>query len=101
RLACPLTLAEDHKAWQAFEKLLPVVRHPRCFNCHGGVDPFKSADQGKHLGGAAGNANRTTAPGDCRDCHYDLPNLRNGRTSEWEVPPEPFHFVGKSDRELC
>lgn len=35
--ACPLTLTEEHKAGTAFEKVMPVLAHPRCFNCHGGV----------------------------------------------------------------
>jgi hypothetical protein len=99
--ACPLTLPQEHKAWQAFDKMLPAILHPRCFNCHGGVDPFKPADEGGHLGGAVGRIDRFAKPGECRDCHYDVRNLRNGRLFEWEVPPEAFNFVGKGPRELC
>ena len=61
-LACPLTLAEEHKASLAFEEMMPVLMHPRCFNCHGGVNERVSADEGGHLGGRAD-------PADCKDCH--------------------------------
>jgi hypothetical protein len=67
---------------QLFQKLLPVIRHPRCSNCHGGVNPRSSA----HQGGAI-----TTEA--CETCHGDA--------ERWE-PPSPEHFFpGKSDRQLC
>jgi hypothetical protein len=68
---------------QLFQRLLPVIRHPRCSNCHGGVDPFTGRN---HPPG------RETAD-DCKDCHSDV--------KDWTIPSPDHFFVGKSDRQVC
>lgn len=91
-LACPLTPTQENKAIAAFEKMMPVLTHPRCFNCHGGVNPSSP----NHLGGEIDD------PNDCKDCHNGLPILnRPGRDAPWDTPPSDFFFVGKSSRDLC
>jgi hypothetical protein len=37
---CSLTDKQQSAATDAFAKLSPIFREPRCFNCHGGVSPF-------------------------------------------------------------
>lgn len=92
--ACPLTPAQEKVAVLAFEEMMPVVRHPRCLNCHGGVNPFVPYDKGGHFGGAAiDTVNGQIEPSDCEECHSELPG--------WRVPHKTFHFVGKTSRELC
>lgn len=70
--------------------MLPVLQHPRCFNCHGGVNPFKDPNVGHHMGGQLPVG---SGPGSCEDCHAGLTN--------WDTPGEPMLFVGKGARELC
>jgi len=92
--ACPLTRSQERKAVDAFKKLLPVVMHPRCFNCHGGVNPFVDKRQGGHLGGAISQAGGfIRQQKTCQECHSELPG--------WELPPDTFFFVGKSPYDLC
>jgi len=67
---------------QLFQKMLPVVRHPRCMNCHGGVNP---ADSTKHGGGAI------TVEA-CEQCHTDV--------SHWDLPGRDHFFVGRSRQYL-
>jgi hypothetical protein len=64
--------------------MLPVVRHPRCVNCHGGIDPRTPAHKGMKevLDGQ-----------DCGGCHNDVVH--------WDLPSPEHSFVGKSDSELC
>ena len=95
--ACPLTLPQEYKAGQAFEKMMPVVMHPRCFNCHGGVDETLPANKGGHLGGAVGPND------DCLNCHIGVRNLNNPlrRFLEWRTPSSDFFFKGRSPRDLC
>jgi hypothetical protein len=38
--SCPLPVGRQVKAVKAFLEIMPVFQHPRCFNCHGGVNPF-------------------------------------------------------------
>src|ERR1051325_1173432 len=75
---------------QLFQKMLPVIRHPRCANCHGGIDPRTPAHQGMKdvLDGS-----------DCDVCHGDAEV--DPQHDDW-VPPSPDHFVGgKTDEQLC
>ena len=92
--ACPLTRGAEKKAVEKFKKLLPVVQHPRCLNCHGGVNPFVDKRQGGHLGGAIDQSGGfIEQQKTCQECHSGLPG--------WELPPEDFFFVGKDARQLC
>ena len=86
--ACNLTPQEEQKAVETFHnKLMPVLMHPRCFNCHGGVDPRVDKNQGGHLGGAVPDTSKA-----CSLCH-DL--------TGWLLPPKPMMWLGKSERDLC
>ena len=60
---------------QLFQKMLPVVRHPRCMNCHGGVDP---GDSTQHKGGSQ------VPNADCTACHDDSAKRLQ---SSWSVFP--------------
>src|SRR4051812_44312160 len=35
--SCPLTSAQQKASIAAWQKLMPVFRHPRCINCHGAM----------------------------------------------------------------
>jgi hypothetical protein len=35
--SCPLTMAQQKASVAAWQKLIPVFRHPRCINCHGAM----------------------------------------------------------------
>jgi hypothetical protein len=90
--ACPLTRAQEQTAIDAFDELLPVILHPRCFNCHGGVEPGKA--DGGHLGGVVRldpNAADPRTP--CQECHGGLP--------KWDTPVDRMFFTDKDGRDLC
>jgi len=84
---CTLNTTQKRTAVLAFEAMMPTFRHPRCTNCHGGVDPTVAFAQGGHRGGAV------TDPADCEDCHSLLPG--------WRVPGPVLHFTPRSNKELC
>ena len=75
---------------QLFQKLLPVIRHDRCMNCHGGVDPI-SGDN--HDGGMIDTVSTSPHFEPCGNCHKTHPS--------WHRPSADHFFVGKSDQELC
>ena len=64
--ACPLTVPRQIEAVMKFEEMMPVLRHPRCINCHGGVNPFVPYERGGHLGGEMPPEQK------CGDCHDQL-----------------------------
>ena len=87
--ACPLPPAQERTAVDAFKKMMPVLTHPRCFNCHGGVNPFVS----DRLGGHVGDVQPAGEPRDCTQCH--------GKLRKWDTPGAPMLWIGKGARELC
>ena len=74
--------------FELFQKMLPVIRHPRCANCHGGVDPYSGRGHGP---GAIDTVSAHKGSYQCNDCHM----------AEWALPSRPHFFTGKTDRELC
>ena len=89
--SCPVPLGQQIKAVGAFAEMLPVFRHPRCMNCHGGLDPTSDAHPGADQ--IEPNPNPLEFSEQCQQCHDGLPG--------WRQPGEPVFFVGKSDEELC
>ena len=87
---CPLPPEAQVKSYKAFEKMMPVFRHARCANCHGGVNPFKPEAVGGHGGGEEDPAEGIDA---CQECH--------GRLPKWDVPGSPMFFTGRSTEDLC
>ena len=66
--------------------MMPVFEHPRCSNCHGGVDPFTDA----HRGGAMDS---TADDEQCQDCHDQLPG--------WRIPGPGMFFAGRDAETIC
>ncbi len=93
--ACSLTPAQERTALDAFDKMLPVLTHPRCLNCHGGLNPYVDPLVGRHLGGAMVDSvtHEPLRADACVDCHGELPG--------WDTPGEAMFFVGRSPRDLC
>ena len=93
--SCPLSVGEQVKAVKAFGEMLPVLRHPRCLNCHGGVDPFSQ----KHPGADQLDpeidrmTDREKFEEQCQMCHDGLKG--------WTTPAEAVFFVRKDDEQLC
>jgi hypothetical protein len=92
---------------ELFAKLMPVFSHPRCVNCHGGVNPYDvdgstpSADIDKTIklkmhfepGLVAHGGGATSASDDCGDCHTSANN--------WKLAPTQLRFTGKTTKQLC
>lgn len=88
--ACPLTSSQEKTAVIAFEEMMPVIRHPRSSNCHGGVNPFKPEADGGHGGG---EMDLPEVAKQCRECHSELPG--------WTVTSPPMFFPGRSSKQIC
>jgi hypothetical protein len=100
--SCPISLSKQVESVQAFSKMMPVFRHPRCKNCHGGMD-IRSGD---HPGAAVIEEKTEVREflNQCQDCHDGLPP--HGNQFGWMQPGSPLFFIkengeDKSDEELC
>jgi hypothetical protein len=105
--SCPLDAARQVEAVRVFREIVPVLTHPRCLNCHGGMDILSD----RHPGASALEESlnpreaiftpefRSALEAQCTTCHDGL--------SGWTVPPPPLYFVDpasgapKSAEALC
>ena len=85
--SCPLTEAQQLNSIKAFQKMMPVFRHPRCLNCHGIVqDPRASGTPASHMGVV--DLSSADPASTCEECHMD----------KWRLAPDWTH---KNDPQLC
>jgi hypothetical protein len=93
---------------EAFESIVPVLRHPRCMNCHSSGDyPRQGDDSHRHSmqirRGPDGQGVNTVK---CSTCHQDH-NLAGAHmppgAPDWHLPSpsEPMIWEGLTDRQLC
>jgi hypothetical protein len=100
--------SDDAGAAAAFQAAVPVLRHPRCMNCHSSGDfPRQGNDSHRHTmrihrgpGGQGVNAVR------CTTCHQDH-NLEGVHMPPgapgWHLPSPtiPMIWEGLTDHQLC
>lgn len=100
--------SRDDVAAAAFEAIMPVLRHPRCMNCHSTGDfPRQGDDSHRHTmkirRGPEGHGINSVM---CSTCHQDH-NLVGLHTPpgapDWALPPPatPMIWEGLTDQELC
>jgi len=79
--------------FKLFQQMLPAIRHPRCTNCHGAVNPRTGH---RHPGGIVPPLVVNTIARDtgCTlSCHTDA--------DEWQLPGDEHFFEGRTDRQVC
>lgn len=99
---------DDAGSASAFESILPVLRHPRCMNCHSSGDfPRQGDDLHRHTMNVRRGLNGQGVAGmKCSACHQDH-NLAGEHmppgAPDWHLPSarEPMIWEGLSDRQLC
>jgi hypothetical protein len=92
----------------AFKSIIPVLRHPRCMNCHSSGDFPRQGDDGhRHTMNVRRGRNGEGVAGlRCSTCHQDH-NLAGEHmppgAPDWHLPSarEPMTWEGLSDRQLC
>ena len=98
----------ERAAAAAFEAIVPVLRHPRCMNCHSTGDfPRQGDDMHPHtMNVRRGAEGQGVAGMKCSTCHQDY-NLVGEHmppgAPDWHLPAprEPMIWEGLSDRQLC
>jgi hypothetical protein len=99
---------DDVASAAAFEAIVPVLRHPRCMNCHSTGDfPRQGDDSHRHTmkirRGPEGHGINSVM---CSTCHQDH-NLVGLHTppgaTDWALPPPatPMIWEGLTDQRLC
>ena len=99
---------DNAAAAAAFEAIVPVLRHPRCMNCHSSGDFPRQGDDGhRHTMNVRRGLYGDGVPGvRCSSCHQDH-NLAGEHMPPgapgWHLPPasELMIWEDLSDRQLC
>src|SRR5262249_9468676 len=117
---CPLSESQTQKSIDAFDKIAAfLTSEQRCFNFHGGVNPFiegtgsdpedPNAPPSKfeHGGGKVFREGAKSADGQpvietgCNECHNNRAPRRDGSKSVWMTAPAFLSFVDKDAPTLC
>lgn len=92
----------------AFEAIVPVLRNPRCMNCHSAGDyPRQGNDMHRHIMDVRRGPEGHGANGvKCSTCHQDhnLPGIHMPPgAQDWGMPSQkmPMIWEGLSDHQLC
>src|SRR5580693_6091579 len=99
---------DDVGAAAAFEAIVPVLRHPRCMNCHSRGDfPRQGDDSHRHtMNIRRGPAGFGVTSAKCSTCHQDqnlgAAHLPPGAPG-WHLPAPslPMIWEGLTDAQLC
>lgn len=102
------TVSESKISAPAFEAMMPVLRHPRCMNCHSSGDfPRQGDDSHPHIMDVRRGPDGHGVNGvKCSTCHqnHNLPGIHMppGAT-DWGLPSPtmPMIWEGLSDHQLC
>jgi hypothetical protein len=100
--------SEPAQAGIDFKAIVPVLRHPRCMNCHSTGDfPRQGDDSHQHkMQVRRGPGGRGVNSVHCSTCHQDH-NLAGAHMPPgapgWHLPPPgtPMIWEGLSDSQLC
>jgi hypothetical protein len=106
------TVAQDaashREAAAAFEAIVPVLRHPRCMNCHSAGDfPRQGDDSHPHtmqvLRGPDGQGVHPVRRSTCHQDHNLAGMHMPPGSTDWRLPsPEmPMIWEGLTGRQLC
>lgn len=89
----------------AFHKMMDVLTHQRCVNCHPAGDaPLQGDDQHTHYFGVLrGEDNHGTAALKCQSCHQAQNNTISGAPGapEWSLAPRSMAWEGKTRFEIA
>ncbi|HEY9515056.1 MAG TPA: hypothetical protein VIQ74_05185 [Gemmatimonadaceae bacterium] len=110
--SCKMTAAQKQQSVTAFLAMMPAFNHPRCANCHGGIDVYAPSAKETHGGGQQDmktvvdsedfngglgpvHVTQEPDPSQCEACHDEVDG--------WSQPDpmERFAFVGRSPSQIC
>jgi hypothetical protein len=88
----------------AWDKIVAVLQHPRCLNCHQFDRPLQGDTRRIHIPAVVrGPDNLGAGTMRCYNCHNDRNNEMAGvpGAPHWQLAPASMLWEGKSSAELC
>jgi hypothetical protein len=95
---------KSEKSLVAFNKMMTVIRHPRCMNCHPSNDrPRQGDDAHVHLFNVQRGKDDKGLPAmRCNTCHQSENNTYSGVPGApmWHLAPKSMSWQGLSDAQI-
>jgi hypothetical protein len=89
----------------AWERIVTVLQHPRCSNCHQPVELLQGDDGRRHTPRVVRGRDGQGIPGmRCGSCHNEQGNNEASRVPgavEWKMPPRGRAWAAMSVSEMC
>ena len=90
---------------QSFDKMMSVLTHPRCMNCHPSDNVPKQGEDSHphHFGMARGEDDHGFVATNCNTCHQEENNDFSGvpGAPKWSLAPESMNWQGLSRIEIA
>lgn len=97
--------AGDADASEAFDRMMQVLTHPRCLNCHPAGDQPRQGENGRlhRFGVQRGADGHGTAALTCGACHQAANNDHSGvpGAPHWHLAPRSMAWEGLSSAEIA
>lgn len=89
----------------AWDKIVTVLQHPRCLNCHQRNSPLQGDSRRMHIPHVVRGADsHGVGPMRCGNCHNQMGNNLTSRTPgapDWSLAPVSMLWQGLSSGNLC
>jgi hypothetical protein len=91
-------------ALAAWNKITPVLQHPRCMNCHQAEVPLQGDSRRYHMPLVVrGKDNHGVSAMRCSNCHNAVNNETSGTPGapHWQLSPVTMRWQGMSSGAMC
>jgi hypothetical protein len=89
----------------AWDRMVTVLQHPRCSNCHQPVELLQGDNGRRHTPRVVRGRDGQGIPGmRCRSCHSEQGNNEASRVPgaiDWKMPPRQRAWAAMSASEMC
>jgi hypothetical protein len=105
REATPQESSGRETSLAAWDRIVTVLQHPRCSNCHQPNEPLQGDSAQRHSPRVVRGRDNLGIPGmRCGSCHSEQGNDEASRVpgaTDWKMPPRSMSWARLSIGQLC
>ena len=105
REAIPQRSSDQETSLAAWDRVVTVLQHPRCSNCHQPNEPLQGESGRRHSPRVVRGRDNLGIPGmRCGSCHSEQGNNEASRVpgaTDWKMPPRSMSWARLSIGQLC
>ena len=105
REAIPATGSDREASLSAWDRVVTVLQHARCSNCHQPEEPLQGDNRRRHSPRVVRGRDNMGVPGmRCASCHREEGNNEASRVpgaTDWKMPPRSMSWARLPAGQLC